>query len=55
MAYDVWKAESWNPGEIPFYLSLRGADAGESTGYWNTLARGSTIVEPLGPSVFSTL
>ncbi|MCV7431670.1 VOC family protein [Mycolicibacterium bacteremicum] len=55
MAYDVQDSKSWNPGEIPFYHSLRGSDAEEITRYWNALSEGSTIDEPLGPSQFSPL
>ena len=55
MAYDVQDGRSWDPGEIPFYHALRGTDADEITGYWDALARGATIEEPLGPAVFSPL
>lgn len=55
MAYDVQDAKAWNPGENPFYLALRGSDPDEITGYWNALADGATIEDPLGPAVFSPL
>jgi PhnB protein len=57
MAFDVRDSQSWSRGEIPFFVSLRGTDADETTGFWNALAEseGATIVEPFGPSAFSPL
>lgn len=55
MAYDVRDSQSWNPGEIPFFHSLRGTDAEEITGYWKALSERATIDEPIGPAVFSPL
>ena len=57
MAFDVRDAQSWNPGEIPFFVSLRSTDADEITGFWNALAdsEGATVDEAFGPSVFSPL
>ena len=55
MVYDVPSAVSWSPGEIPFFVSVRGDDAEQLTLYWKKLSEGSTIVQPLGPSGFSPL
>jgi PhnB protein len=55
MAYDVPSASSWNPGEIPFYVSVRGEDAAEITKYWEKLCEGSTVIRPLEPSGWATL
>ena len=50
MAYDVPSRLSWSPGEIPFFVSLRGDVAYEITSSWEKLAEGSTIIQPLAPS-----
>ena len=50
MAYDVPSRLDWNPGTIPFFVSVRGAAAEEITRYWEGLAAGATIIQPLGPS-----
>ncbi len=55
MAYDVPSSKEWNPGEIPFFISLRGDDTGTLTRYWEKLSAGGTIVQPFGPSGFSPL
>jgi PhnB protein len=55
MAFDVPSSQSWSPGEVPFFVSVRGDSAEEITGYWTKLSEGSTIVKPLGPSGFSPL
>lgn len=55
MAYDVPSAIVWNPGENPFFVSVRGDDAEQLTQYWEKLSESSTIVQPLGPSGFSPL
>lgn len=55
MAYDVPSATAWHPGEIPFFVSVRGDDASQLTSYWTKLSDGATIVQPLGPSGFSPL
>lgn len=55
MAYDVPSSMGWNQGEIPFFVSVRGDDAGRLTSYWDNLAEGSTVLQPLGPSGFSPL
>ncbi|MEO6015021.1 MAG: VOC family protein [Devosia sp.] len=55
MAYDVPSRLSWNPGEIPMFVSVRGVAAEEITGYWEKLAAGATIVQPLAPAGWSPL
>lgn len=55
MAYDVPSAKAWNPGEIPFFISVRGNDPEALTRYWEKLAEGGAVVQPLGPSGFSPL
>ena len=50
MACDVPAHTAWEAGVIPFFLSVRGADADEVTGYWNALAKGAVIKAPLAPS-----
>jgi PhnB protein len=55
MAYDVPSATLWNPGEIPFFVSVRGDDADQLTNLWNKLSDGGTIKQPFGPSGFSPL
>lgn len=55
MAYDVPSRLGWNPGEIPMFLSLRGTDAGELTGYWQKLGVDATILQPLAPAGWSPL
>lgn len=55
MAYDVPSATEWDPGEIPFFVSVRGDDAGQLSQYWEKLSAGSTIIQTLGPSGFSPL
>ena len=55
MAYDVPSGQPWNPGENPFFLSLRGDTAEEVTAYWEKLADGATVVQTLGPAQWSPL
>ncbi len=55
MAYDVPSALAWEPGVIPVFVSIRGDSAAEVTRYWNGLAEGATIVQPLAPSGWSPL
>lgn len=37
----------------PFFQSVRGETLDEVTGYWNALAEGATIIEPLAASTWS--
>ncbi|KKC36637.1 glyoxalase/bleomycin resistance protein/dioxygenase [Devosia epidermidihirudinis] len=55
MAYDVPSSMDWNPGTIPVFVSVRGADAAEITRYWEKLIDGATIVQPLAPSGWAPL
>lgn len=55
MAYDVPSRLSWNPGEIPVFVSVRGNDAAEIAGYWQKLSTGATILQPLAPAGWSPL
>ncbi|MEV5831185.1 VOC family protein [Spirillospora sp. NPDC052242] len=55
MAYDVPSALPWNQGENAFFVSVRGDDADEITAYWDKLADGATVVQPLGPAQWAPL
>ena len=55
MAYDVPSAVTWNPGEIPVFVSVRGDDADQLTALWQKLSAGGEIKQPFGPSGFSPL
>ncbi|MGY2081495.1 VOC family protein [Modestobacter sp. SYSU DS0657] len=55
MAYDVPGALTYAPGERPFFVSVRGDDAAEITGYWEALSSGATVVQPLAPSGWAPL
>jgi PhnB protein len=55
MAYDVRESESYQPGERAFFVSVRGADTEEITGYWKGLAEGATIRADLGPAGWAPL
>lgn len=55
MAYDAPSRLPWSPGEIPFFVSVRGADAEEITRCWEGLKEGASIVQPLGPASWAPL
>ncbi len=55
MAYDVPSRLGYAPGEIPFFVSLRGTDADELKSLWEKLATGSTVIQPIGPAGWSPL
>ncbi|MEU7755268.1 VOC family protein [Micromonospora sp. NPDC049101] len=55
MAYDVPSGRPWSPGESPFFVSVRGRDADEITGYWKKLSEGATIVVDLAPAGWAPL
>jgi PhnB protein len=55
MAYDVPTATEYHPGTIPYFVSVRGTDAEEITGYWDSLAAQGTVKAPLAPAGFSPL
>ncbi|MBL8591891.1 MAG: VOC family protein [Devosia sp.] len=55
MAYDVPSRLNWNPGEIPVFVSVRGNDAEEISGYWQRLSADATILQPLAAAGWSPL
>lgn len=55
MAFDVPAARPFDPGITPIFVSVHGTDAGEITRYWNALAAGATIVQPLGAAAWAPL
>ena len=55
MAYDVPSATSFDPGEIPFFVSVRGTGTEEITAYWEKLSAQGTVKAPLAPAGFSPL
>lgn len=55
MAYDVPSSLPWNPGDNAHFVSVRGDDPDEITAYWEKLADGATVRQPLGPASWSTL
>lgn len=55
MAYDVPSSMPWNPGQIPFFISVRGDNTHEITSYWEKLSDGATVLQPLASSAWSPL
>lgn len=55
MAYDVPGRLPYDPGTIPFFVSIRGSDAAEIAALWERLAAGASIVAPLAPAGWSPL
>jgi len=55
MAYDVPSRLGYAPGEIPFFVSLRGTEAGELKSLWEKLAAAATVIQPIGPAGWSPL
>ena len=55
MAYDVPSQLSYEPGVGAFFVSVRGADTAEITGYWEKLVVDSTVVVPLAPAQWAPL
>lgn len=55
MAYDVYPFLEWEQGKDPFFVSVRGDDPAELRGYWDKLADGATIRQPLEPSQWAPL
>ncbi|WP_433733237.1 VOC family protein [Nocardia sp. CA-129566] len=53
MAYDVPSRMSFDRGENPFFVSVRGETVDEVSGYWDKLCDGATIVIPIGPAGWS--
>jgi len=55
MAYDVPNGMKWHPGENAFFVSVRGDTVDEISGYWEKLSSGSTVIQELGPAMWSPL
>jgi PhnB protein len=55
MAYDAYPHLPWDRGQQPFFVSVRGRDPTELQGYWDALADGAAIVQPIGPSQWAPL
>lgn len=55
MAYDVPSRLPHDPGQIPFFVSIRGNDADEIAGLWDKLASGASVIQPLAPSGWAPL
>jgi PhnB protein len=55
MAYDVPSNLPWDRGENAFFVSVRGDNAAEITEYWEKLAEGATVRQPLGPAQWAPL
>lgn len=55
MAYDVPGWMPYEQGINSVFVSVRGADTEEITGYWNRLVEGSRIVVDLAPAAWSPL
>lgn len=55
MAYDVPEGQTYAAGDRAFFVSVRGADADEITGYWKGLSDRATVIAGLGPAGWSTL
>ncbi|WP_374776198.1 VOC family protein [Streptomyces sp. NBC_01310] len=55
MAYDVPSHMPWNRGENAFFVSLRGDTTEEVTAYWEKLAGGAAVLQPLGPAQWAPL
>ncbi|MGV2984775.1 VOC family protein [Microbacterium sp. AGC85] len=55
MAYDVPSHTPHDPGTIPVFVSVRGADADEITRYWERLVEGSDVIVPLAQAAWAPL
>jgi PhnB protein len=55
MAFDVPTHRPWDPGVVPFFVSVRGDSADEISGYWDKLSEGGSVVQPIGPAAWSSL
>lgn len=55
MAYDVPSRLPFERGEQSFFVSVRGDDAEEITRYWEKLADGAEVVQPLAPARWAPL
>ncbi|QFG68200.1 VOC family protein [Ornithinimicrobium pratense] len=55
MAFDVPPGRSYHPGTAAFYVSVRGTDTEEITGYWHALTVGGTVRADLAPAGYAPL
>ena len=55
MAYDVYPFLEWERGKDPFFVSVRGNDPAELQSFWDRLADGATVKQPLEPSQWAPL
>ena len=55
MAHDVPAQRAWSAGEAPYFVSVRGEDTDEISGYWNRLSEGANIIQPLAQSGWARL
>lgn len=55
MAYDVPSRMPWDAGENPFFVSVRGESEDEIKGFWNKLAEGAAVIQPLAPAAWAPL
>ncbi len=55
MAFDVWPGQTYDQGASAFYVYVHGDDVDEVTRYWEALADGAEIRQPLGPSAWAPL
>lgn len=55
MAYDVPSSMGWEPGERPFFISVRGDSEAELKGYWDKLVKDAAVIQPLGPAAWAPL
>ncbi len=55
MAYDVYPNLPWDQGQHAYYVSVRGTGSDELQGYWDKLADGATVIQPIGPSQWAPL
>jgi len=55
MAFDVPSARPFDPGITPVFVSIRGTAPEEISRYWQGLAQGAKVIQPLGPSGWTPL
>ncbi|WP_033338552.1 VOC family protein [Catenuloplanes japonicus] len=55
MAYDVPAGQTYDAGDKPVFVSVRGTDEAELNAHWKALADGATIIADLAPSGWAPL
>jgi PhnB protein len=55
MAYDVPASLPWEPGQNPYFVSVRGASAEVVTERWERLSEHATVIVPLAPAGWAPL